>query len=44
MAAPGLPLELEQKIFKVAVERFPESIPRILLVARRFHEWSVLIR
>ncbi|KAJ7504182.1 hypothetical protein B0H11DRAFT_507179 [Mycena galericulata] len=36
---PHLPSELEREIFELAAARNRRSIPKLLLVARRVHEW-----
>ncbi|KAJ7081421.1 hypothetical protein C8R44DRAFT_895051 [Mycena epipterygia] len=36
---PCFPLELEREIFESAAELHPETIPSLLLVSQRVHEW-----
>ncbi|KAJ6530040.1 hypothetical protein DFH09DRAFT_151901 [Mycena vulgaris] len=39
MTAPSFPPELERAIFEATAQSYPTLIPRLLLVARRFHIW-----
>jgi len=37
-----LPIELEREIFELAAHDDPRCAPRLMLVARRVHDWCVM--
>jgi len=37
-----IPIELEREIFELAVYDDPQCAPRLMLVARRVHDWCVI--
>ncbi|KAJ7241571.1 hypothetical protein C8J57DRAFT_1526720 [Mycena rebaudengoi] len=37
--SPSLPFDLEREIFEMAANRYPETIPALLLVAQRVLQW-----
>jgi hypothetical protein len=39
---PLLPVELEREIFETAAGAYPKCVPRLILVAHRFYEWSAI--
>ncbi|KAJ7488941.1 hypothetical protein FB451DRAFT_1223325 [Mycena latifolia] len=43
-SSPFFPLELERDIFETAAYLYPETIPNLLLVAKRVHEWIERIK
>ncbi|KAJ6598093.1 hypothetical protein DFH09DRAFT_1022383 [Mycena vulgaris] len=42
--SPFFPPELEREIFETAADLYPETIPELLLVSQRVHEWIEIIR
>ncbi|KAJ7241542.1 hypothetical protein C8J57DRAFT_1526687 [Mycena rebaudengoi] len=39
--SPSLPFDLEREIFEMAANRYPETIPALLLVAQRVLQWQI---
>ncbi|KAJ7131406.1 hypothetical protein C8R44DRAFT_774790 [Mycena epipterygia] len=42
--SPSFPPELEREIFESAAQLYPNTIPNLLLVARRVNEWIERIK
>jgi hypothetical protein len=38
-SSPLLPPELEREVFETVAELYPQTIPDLLLVSHRVHEW-----
>ncbi|KAJ6564384.1 hypothetical protein B0H19DRAFT_1140926 [Mycena capillaripes] len=44
VSSPFLPPELELEVFETTADLYPESIPNLLLVSHRVHEWIERIK